>query len=119
METIKERVPKAWIKETKCGITIDYQSGHTTDRHYNVTIKKDGNFYIVEGARANYEIFIDKEYSQEIVSTVVDEHICSPSASWLNFFSPKKYVKGWCELKEKTHTRYISNNITIIENIIW
>lgn len=117
MEIIRERVSKAWIREDECGIKVDYQSGHTRDRHYNVTIRKDGNFYIVEGARAHYEIFIDKEDNPEVVSTVVDEHITYPSASWFNFFSPKKYVEGWCELKEKTHTRYISNNITIIEDI--
>lgn len=119
MEIIKDREARAWITESKGGITVDFQGGRPVDRHYNVTIKKDGNFYIVEGARAHYEIFIDKEDNPEVVSTVVDEHITYPSASWFNFFSPKKYVEGWCELKEKTHTRYISNNITIIEDITW
>ena len=115
METIRE-FKRAFIDESSSGVLIAANRGLIHDKHYNVTITKEGGFYIITGEKANYEIYIDKQTDPVIVASVVDEQQVKPAPSWLNFFNPTKYVKGWCELVFRTPRKYTTTNITIIEN---
>lgn len=116
METIRN-FERAFIEDTPSGVQVAANRGLIHDKHYNVTITKEGDFYVITGEKANYEIYIDKVTDPIIVASVVEEHREKPSPSWLNFFNPTEYVKGWCELKFRTPRKYTTNNITIIENI--
>lgn len=116
METIRMKNYKAWISVDESGISIDYNSGRFFERHYDVEVFKDGDLYIVKATKPEFEYFMDREYSEEVLSNISMLDITNEKPSWLNWFKGKRYAKGYCELKNKTKKTYTSNNITIIQN---
>lgn len=117
METIKS-FERAWIEESESGVEVRTNNGRLGHRHYDVEISKEGGFYVITGQLANCNYYIDKEYDPVIISKVIDAHISQSKPSWLNFFSPARYVEGFCELKKQKPMRYTTTNITIVEELI-
>ena len=115
MTIVREQQDLAWISESESGILVDFTHGRMSDKHYDVSIYKDGEFYVVKGEQAKYDFFLDKEDDSDIVDTIIEAHVTLPKPSWLNFFKPSKYVQYWCEKKKRAYKKYTSNNITIIE----
>jgi hypothetical protein len=113
---IKEFFGVAYIEYGKAGVVIDALTGLIRCKHYNVTVTKVDDVYRIEAEAAQNEWFLDPEYNPTIVDTVIDEHVEITKKSplgWAFGVGGKRYVHGYCELKEREKVTLITNNITI------
>lgn len=102
------------------GVTVD--KGHVTvdtlystrgDRHYNVTVQKSGDEYLVTGERPDIEFFMEKCYDLAQIARIREEDI-SYTKPFLFFKGGTPYLHGCCETKEREKRTYRTTNITVI-----
>lgn len=84
-------------------------------RHYNITVKKEGEFYIINAERAEWEIYLGREYDPMSVDLVVDKHVKMSKPCLFGLIPGKRYISGWVELKKREQIEIKTNNITIYE----
>ena len=97
----------------KGGIVVNTTETSMYHKHYNVKITKVDDLYFVTAERPEYDCFLENQFDPEIVDKVIDDHV-ELTSPFLGFGGGKRYVHGWCELKNRKRLNIFSNNITIV-----
>jgi hypothetical protein len=109
----KITLPVASVYASKSGIMVDADNINPDNKHYNVVIEKVEDRYVITGEQALWDIFITEVSDKDVIDKISEKYVKTSEAFFFGLVKPQKYVKGWCELKERHNVQYTCNQLTI------
>lgn len=109
------KADNAGVYSNESGVEINTNNYQSTYRHYNVQVEKNNDLYTITAEQPSWDCFLHDEYDPEVVNKVIDKHVKTTEPFLFGFIPAKRYVRGWCEYKDRRKVTYTTNNITIKE----
>lgn len=107
------KIDVAGVRSSGSGVEINTNNYQATHKHYNVTVEKNDDLYTITAEQPSWDCFLYDEYNPEVVDKVIDKYVRTTDSCLFGLIPEKRYVRGWCEYKDKRKVTYITNNITI------